>query len=243
MQYFKNGYCVAAKKVKCLLNKIKVVMFQHMMNTPIAIPIIAKLIEVTLPKYSGAKNKASAPKLFIKPLMSALAEQIEVVVGQDRGKAIGVVEIDHPLSEAGAQLICVRTVGEKAGKQPVFVDTCQCRRLAMRVDRVHLLRFRQKCAHDRSAAFGVGAKILKGIGVATFQDRIGLGTELRHAASRAGWDKIRTMRAATAGTASTRWASSVSSASNAFSSRKKSTIRCAARGSSGQIEEPRINSR
>lgn len=72
MQYFKNGYCVAAKKVKCLLNKIKVVMFQHIMNTPIAIPIIAKLIEVTFPKYSGAKNKASAPKLFIKPLFTTL---------------------------------------------------------------------------------------------------------------------------------------------------------------------------
>ena len=72
MQYFKKGYCVAAKKVKCLLNKINVVIFQHIIKTPIDIPIIAKLMEVTLPKYSGAKNKASAPKLFMKPLFTTL---------------------------------------------------------------------------------------------------------------------------------------------------------------------------
>ena len=70
MQYFRKGYCVAAKKLKCLLNRINVVMFQHMMKTAMAIPIIAKLMEVTLPKYSGARNKASAPKLFIKLLFA-----------------------------------------------------------------------------------------------------------------------------------------------------------------------------
>ena len=48
-------------------NKINVVTFQHMIKTPIAIPIMAALIEFTFPKYSGAKNKALAPKVFIKP--------------------------------------------------------------------------------------------------------------------------------------------------------------------------------
>jgi hypothetical protein len=72
IQYLKKGYWVAAKNVKCLLNKINVVMFQHIMNTPMEIPIIAALIEFTLPKYSGAKNKALAPKVFMKlPLTMA----------------------------------------------------------------------------------------------------------------------------------------------------------------------------
>jgi hypothetical protein len=71
MQYFKKGYCVAAKKLKCLLNNINVVMFQHMINTPIDMPIMPALIELTLPKYSGARNKASAPKSFIKEPLTA----------------------------------------------------------------------------------------------------------------------------------------------------------------------------
>jgi hypothetical protein len=66
IQYFKNGYLVAAKKVKCLLKSINVVMFQHMIKTPIATPTKAALIEFTLPKYSGARYKASAPNGFMK---------------------------------------------------------------------------------------------------------------------------------------------------------------------------------
>ena len=34
IQYFKKGLVVAARKRKCLLNKIKVVIFQLMMNMP-----------------------------------------------------------------------------------------------------------------------------------------------------------------------------------------------------------------
>lgn len=72
MQYFKKGYCVAAKKLKCRLNKMNVVTFQHIIKTPIEIPMMAALIEFTLPKYSGAKNKALAPKVFIKPPFTTL---------------------------------------------------------------------------------------------------------------------------------------------------------------------------
>ena len=72
MQYFKKGYWVAAKKVKWRLNKIKVATFQHIINTPMEIPIMAALIEFTFPKYSGAKNKALAPNVFMKlPLTAA----------------------------------------------------------------------------------------------------------------------------------------------------------------------------
>ena len=72
MQYLRKGYWVAAKKVKCRLNRIKVATFQHMINTPMDMPIIAALIEFTFPKYSGAKNKAFAPNVFMKlPLTAA----------------------------------------------------------------------------------------------------------------------------------------------------------------------------
>jgi hypothetical protein len=61
IQYFKNGLDVVAKNLQRLLCKINVVIFQLIIKIPMAIPVIAALSALTLPKYSGAKNKASAP--------------------------------------------------------------------------------------------------------------------------------------------------------------------------------------
>jgi len=33
-------------------------------------------------------------ELVVKPLVAALAEQIEIVIGEDRRKAIGVLDLD-----------------------------------------------------------------------------------------------------------------------------------------------------
>jgi hypothetical protein len=66
MQYFKKGLVVAARKRKCLLNKINVEMFQLMINIPMEAPTMAALRELTLPKYSGARNNESAPNVFMK---------------------------------------------------------------------------------------------------------------------------------------------------------------------------------
>ena len=57
IQYFKKGLVVAARNLKCLLNKINVLIFQLMINMPMAIPTRAALIEFTLSKYSGAKKQ------------------------------------------------------------------------------------------------------------------------------------------------------------------------------------------
>ena len=65
MQYFKKGLVVAERKRKYLLNKIKLEIFQLIINMPTAAPTIAELIEFTLPRYSGARNNESAPKVFI----------------------------------------------------------------------------------------------------------------------------------------------------------------------------------
>ena len=77
MQYFKNGFEVVAKNLHRLLCKIKVVTFQLIINIPMAIPVIAAPKAFTLPKYSGAKNKASAPKVFMKPLLIVLASKYQ----------------------------------------------------------------------------------------------------------------------------------------------------------------------
>ena len=52
-------------------------MFQHMIKTPMAMPMMAALMELTFPRYSGARNSASAPKLFIKLLFTMLNMMIQ----------------------------------------------------------------------------------------------------------------------------------------------------------------------
>jgi hypothetical protein len=66
MQYFKKGLLVVARNLKCRLNKIKVVMFQLIMNTPMAMPTNSDATMLTLPRYSGARYSESAPNVFIK---------------------------------------------------------------------------------------------------------------------------------------------------------------------------------
>ena len=72
VQNFKKGFVVAARKRKWRLNKINVAIFQLMINIPIDAPTIAALIELTFPKYSGAKKSESAPKVFIKEPFTVL---------------------------------------------------------------------------------------------------------------------------------------------------------------------------
>jgi len=66
IQYFKKGLVVVARKRKCRLNKIKVVIFQLMMKMPIAMPTIPELTPFKLPIYSGDKNRESKPKELMK---------------------------------------------------------------------------------------------------------------------------------------------------------------------------------
>jgi hypothetical protein len=65
-QYFKKGCELVAKKRNLPLCKIKVVIFQLIINIPVATPVIAAPAAFTVPKYSGARNKVLAPNDPIK---------------------------------------------------------------------------------------------------------------------------------------------------------------------------------
>ena len=56
-----------ARKRTLRLCRIKVVMFQLIIKTPIEKPTIAVLKKVTSPKYSGARKRELAPNVNIKP--------------------------------------------------------------------------------------------------------------------------------------------------------------------------------
>ena len=132
-------------------------------------------------------------ELVIDALMGAFAEQIEIEVAQHGRKAVGVVEFDEFVAEAGAQLIARRAVRQRAGEQPGVMDPRQRRPFAMLADRLDIGGFRQERAHDVLAAFGVKAEIVERIGVVALDDRIGLGGKLGHEASRGCCDRIRSI--------------------------------------------------
>ena len=72
-QYLKKGVAVVARNLKRFVCKINVVTFQLIIKTPKAMPVNKAPNMFTSPRYSGEKNKASAPKFFKKPLLIVLA--------------------------------------------------------------------------------------------------------------------------------------------------------------------------
>ena len=130
-------------------------------------------------------------ELVVDALMGAFAEQIEIEIGQDRRKAIGIVEIDHGVAEAGAQLVALRAVRQRADEQSGVMDARQRRRLAVLADGIDLGGLGQERAHHGAVALGVQAEIVERIGMAAFDDRIGLGGQFGHEASLGCWDRIR----------------------------------------------------
>ena len=77
-------------------------------------------------------------ELVIQPLLGSLAEQIQIEFGQNRRKAIGILEIDGGVAEPRAQLVTLRSVRQGAGKQSRVMDARERRRLAMLADGIDL---------------------------------------------------------------------------------------------------------
>jgi len=65
-KYLRKGFEVVARNLKCLLCSIKVAICQLMMNIPMATPMIIALTIFTLPRYSGARKRKSAPNVLMK---------------------------------------------------------------------------------------------------------------------------------------------------------------------------------
>ncbi len=132
-------------------------------------------------------------ELVVNPLMSAFTQQVKVKIAQDRRKAVGIVEIDHGLAEAGAQLITPGAVRQCASEQAGIVYALEFSRFAMLADRLDIRGFGQERAHDRLVALLVKAEIVERIGVTAFDDRIGLRGQFGHEASFACKDNIRSI--------------------------------------------------
>ena len=122
-------------------------------------------------------------ELVVEPLMGAFAKQIEIEIGQDGRKAIGIIEINDLVAEAGPQLVAFRTVRQRAGKQAGLVNARERRGFAVLADRLDIGGLRQERAHDVPVALGMQAEIVERVGMSALDDRIGLGGQFGHEAS------------------------------------------------------------
>lgn len=114
-------------------------------------------------------------ELVVKALVGAFAKQIEVEIGQDRRKAIGVLEFDDVVAELRAELVVLRAVRQSSDEQAGIMDAIELRHLAVLAHRLDVGSIGKKRAHHALVALGMQPEIVERIGVTTLDDRIGLG--------------------------------------------------------------------
>ncbi len=126
-------------------------------------------------------------ELVVQPQVVAFAEQVKVVIAQDRQEAVGIVEIDDMIAEMRAQAVALQAAGQGTGEQAGIVDAPHRRDATAFADRLDARCFRQEGAdHGVVVAVGMLAEIAKRVGVPTFDDRKRLGRKLGHEDSLAG---------------------------------------------------------
>ncbi len=173
-------------------------------------------------------------ELVIEPLVGAFTEQIEIEVGEHRREPIGVLELDDIVAEFGAQLIALRAVRHRAGKQPGIMDARELGGCAMLVDGLDITGFGQEGAYHRLAALVVQAEIVEGIGMASLDDGIGFGGQFWHQVSLAVSDSVRSRAFRGMRSQSGRLTMASSISPSIPSSKKKLTRASVACGSAGQ---------
>src|SRR4051794_26676788 len=60
--------------------------------------------------WNAIQHHRMRAELVIEALLGSFAKQIEIEIGQDRRKAIGIFEIDGGVAEPCAQLVALRSV-------------------------------------------------------------------------------------------------------------------------------------
>ena len=149
-------------------------------------------------------------ELVVEPLMGALAEQVEIEVGQQRRKAIGVVQLDHGVAEPRAQAVAIGRARARAGEQAGVVKPLQRGGVAAFVDRLDVGSLRQEGADHGAVVLEMRPEIVERIGMTAFDNGIGFGRQRRHGESPAMSARIRRTPARGTRIHSGRWAISYS---------------------------------
>ena len=109
-------------------------------------------------------------ELVVKLEMGAFAEQMQIEIGQDRRKAIGVLQLDLAVAEARAQAVMIVARRNRAGEQAGVVDARQFADVARLVEHLDLGGFGQEHAHHRLVVLVVPAEIVERIVVMALDD-------------------------------------------------------------------------
>ena len=119
-------------------------------------------------------------ELVVEVEMRALAQEVEIEVGEHRREAVWVFQVHGLIPEPHQQAITLRPAGQSSHEQPGIVDAHEVADIAPFVDRHDLGGVRQEDAHDRETVFEMRAEIAKRVRVAAFDDRMGFRRELAH---------------------------------------------------------------
>ena len=115
-------------------------------------------------------------ELVVELEMRAFAEQMQVHVGQDRRKAVGVLHLDFVVAEPRPQTIMRIARRHRPGEQSGVMDAWQIADVAFAVQHLHLGCLGQEHPHHRLAVLVVPAEIVERVVVMTLDDRArGLG--------------------------------------------------------------------
>src|SRR6516225_3739974 len=132
-------------------------------------------------------------ELLVEVQMSALAEQMQIEVGEDGWKAIRILELDLAAGVARAHAIAARRVRRSTLEQACFMDAFEVAFATLLVDDRGAFGLREKDPHDRRVAFLVRAEITEGVGVATLDHGMCFRRKRTHAGEPSGRLRIRSV--------------------------------------------------
>ena len=156
--------------------------------------------------FDAFERERVSAELVIGSQMPALSEQMQIEIGKNRGKPVGILEFDRMLPEQRAEAIRPVQGLDPAREQTGRVNARQGMFLAATLEHRHLLRFREIGAHDRHALIEMRTEIGERVGVAAFDERHGFCGELGHGSS--GGNRMREAAANGTRTQSGRFVSS-----------------------------------
>src|SRR5262249_11692256 len=130
-------------------------------------------------------------ELVVEAKVIALAQEIEIVIGQDWRKPIGVFELDHVITEPGAQLVVRRAVGHASCAQSPVLDALEFACTALAIDRKHFFGIGEEGTDDPRVALDMWPEVAERVRVAPLDHGISFWRKRSHAATPSARERIR----------------------------------------------------
>ncbi len=161
--------------------------------------------------FDALEHHRMRAELVVQAFMGALAQEVEVEIGEDRREAVGILELHDVLAETHPHVIAGARVRQRSGEQAGIVDAPELADLAAVVDQRDRRRVRQEDAHDLTVILLVRPQIPEWIMVPALDDRISVCRKCHHAGTSPDRARMRRIPASGTRNQSGRCASSYSS--------------------------------